>query len=65
MVCQKGVKHVIGIVLLILFIHMCKLLSAYPFVSMYEKFVPNVDYSPDTFKIINKPYLEYCSKKFK
>ena len=24
----------------------------------------NVDYSAESFKIINKPYLEYCTKKF-
>ena len=44
---------------------MCKLLNVFPFVGMYEKFVPNVDYSPETFKTMKKPYLEYCSKKFK
>ena len=44
---------------------MCKLLTAYPFVDMYEKFVPNVHYLTETFKIINKSYLEYCSKTFK
>ena len=44
---------------------LCKLLNAFPFVSSYEKFVPNDDYLHETFKVINKPYLEYCSKKFK
>ena len=44
---------------------MSKLLRVYPFVDMYEKFVPNFHYLPETFKIISKSYLEYCSKKFK
>ena len=43
---------------------MCKLLRADDFVYMYEDFVPNVDYSTETFKIVNKPYLEYYSKTF-
>ena len=43
---------------------MCKLLRADNFVYMYEKFLPNVDYLAETFKIINKPYLQYYSKKF-
>ena len=47
-----------------LYFDMCKLLRADTFVYMYEKFVPNVDYLVETLKIINKPYLEYCSKKF-
>ena len=43
---------------------MCKLLRPCGFFHMYEDFVPNVDYSDETFKIINKPYLEYCTKMF-
>ena len=42
-----------------------RLLIAYPSVDMYEKFVPNVHYLSEMFKIINKFYLEYCSKKYK
>ena len=38
---------------------MCKVLSAFSLVSLLENFVSNVDYLPETFKIINKPYLEY------
>ena len=43
---------------------MCKLLRPFGFFHMYENFAPNVDYSAETFKIINKSYLEYCAKKF-
>ena len=25
-------------------------------------FVPNLDYSAESFKVTNKPYLEYCAK---
>ena len=48
----------------IFYFDMCKLLRADTFVCMCEKCLPNVAYSAETFKIINKPYLEYCSKKF-
>ena len=37
---------------------MCKLLRRGAFLYMYENFAPNVDYSAETFKVINKPYLE-------
>ena len=43
---------------------MCKLLRPGAFIYMYENFASNVDYSAERFKIINKPYLEYCSEKF-
>ena len=43
---------------------MCKLLRPETFVYMYDNFVPNVDHSAETFKIINKSYLEYYLKKF-
>ena len=35
---------------------MCQLSNAFPFVSLYEKFVPNDGYWPETYKIIKKPY---------
>ena len=41
---------------------MCKLLRLSGFFHIYENFAPNVDYSPETFKIINKSYLGYCEK---
>ena len=43
---------------------MCKLLRPGAFIYIYENFVPNVDHSVETFKIINKPYLEHCSEMF-
>ena len=43
---------------------MYKLLRGKTFVYMYENFVSNVDYFAETFKIINKLYLEHWSKKF-
>ena len=43
---------------------MRKLLRADTFVYMYEKCLHNIDYLTETFKIINKPYLQYYSKKF-
>ena len=43
---------------------MCKLLRPSDFFHLYENFAPNVDYSVETFKIINKSYLDYCAKKF-
>ena len=46
------------------YFNMCKLLSATTFVYMFEKFVPNVDYSIETFKIVKKSYLDYFFKKF-
>ena len=42
----------------------CKLLKANAFVYMYEKFEPNVHYCANALKIVNKPYLDYCSKKY-
>ena len=51
--------------ILCFYFDMCKLLRAYPFVDMYEIFMPSVHYLPETFKIINKSYVEYCSKNFK
>ena len=30
---------------------------------MYDKFEPNGYYSADTLNIVNKPYLDYCSRK--
>ena len=42
---------------------MCKLLTPSGFFHIYESFAANVDYSAETFRIINKSYLEYCSKK--
>ena len=43
---------------------LCKLLRLCAFLYMHERFMSNVDYSAESFKIINKPYLEYCTKKF-
>ena len=43
---------------------MCQLLRSSGFFHMYESFPPDVDYSAETFKIINKSYLKYCAKKF-
>ena len=40
----------------------CELLRPSGFLHIYENFVPNVDYSAETFKILNKSYLEYCVK---
>ena len=40
----------------------CKMLKANGFVYMYDKFEPNVHYSADMLKIVNKPYLDYCSR---
>ena len=33
---------------------MCKMLKANVFVYMYDKFEPNIHYSADTLKIVNK-----------
>ena len=41
----------------------CKLLKANVFVFMYEKFEPSVHYCANTLKIVNKPYLDYCTRK--
>ena len=43
---------------------MCKLLRLSGFFHICENFAPNADYSAETFKIINKSYLECCAKKF-
>ena len=42
----------------------CKLLNANAFLFMYDKFEPNFHYYANTLKIINKPYLDYCSRKY-
>ena len=41
-----------------------KMLKANAFVYMYVTFEPSVHYSADTLKIVNKPYLDYCSRKY-
>ena len=48
---DSGINFIVGF-----YFDMCKLLTAYPFVDMYEKFVPNVNYLTEAFKIINKSY---------
>ena len=50
------------LILFTLYILTCKLLKLPVFCYMYEKFVPNVDYLAESFKIINKPYFEHCKK---
>ena len=42
----------------------CKLLNVDAFIFIYESFQPNVHYYTKTLKIVNKPYLEYCSRKY-
>ena len=54
--CVKFVK--------IFYFDACKLLKANAFVYMYEKFEPNVHYCANTLKIVNKPYLDYCERKY-
>ena len=41
----------------------CKLLNVNAFVFMYDKFEPNVHCYTNTLKIVNKPRLDYCSRK--
>ena len=40
----------------------CKLLRLSGFIHIHKHFAPNVDYLTETFKIINKSYLDYCVK---
>ena len=42
----------------------CKLLNADAFIFIYENFQLNVHYYTNTLKIVNKPYLDYCSRKY-
>ena len=32
--------------------------------NVYDKFEPNIHFSADTLKIINKPYLDHYSRKY-
>ena len=41
----------------------CKLFDANLFVFKYDKFERNVHYCVSTLKIVNKTYLDYCSRK--
>ena len=42
----------------------CKLLNADAFIFINELFEPNVHYCANTLKIVKKPYLDYCSRKY-
>ena len=41
-----------------------KFLNANVLVHIYDKFEPNLHYCVNTLKIVNKPYLDYCSRKY-
>ena len=45
------------------YFYVCKLLKANTFVYMYEKFEPNVHYCASTLEIVNKSYVDYCTRK--
>ena len=42
----------------------CKLWNADAFIFIYENFQPNVRCCANILKIVNQPYLDYCSRKY-